>query len=130
MLSSIEQSSTLPSHRYFSIAGRSDRALAVSLCRVADRPDFLRRYDDATDPVDVLLSIPEAIIDGNAFDPEPNDGLVPVASSRHGRFLGCIPADHLDEMGQLFGDSPGLFTDFDHLRFYRDLVAWLRAQGL
>ncbi|MBX7190652.1 MAG: alpha/beta fold hydrolase [Sandaracinaceae bacterium] len=119
-----------PTVQYFSIAGRSDRALAASLCRVSDRPDFLRRYDDVTDPVDILLSVPEAIIDNDVLDPTPNDGLVPVESARRGRFLGCIPADHLDEIGQLLGDSPGLFNDFDHLAFYRDLVAFLRAQGL
>ncbi|GAB4116086.1 MAG: hypothetical protein OHK0013_49970 [Sandaracinaceae bacterium] len=119
-----------PGVRYFSIAGRTDRALAPSLCRVGDRPDFLRRYDDATDPVDPLLSISEAIVEGDALHPAPNDGLVPVASARRGRFLGCIPADHIDEVGHFFGDSPGIFTDFDHLRFYRDLVAFLRAQGL
>ncbi len=112
---------TLP---YFSIAGRSDRELASSTCRVSDRPEFLRRYDDATDPIEPLLAVSEAII-GDA-----NDGLVPVESSRRGRFLGCIPADHLDEIGHLFGDSPGLFTDFDHVVFYRDLVGWLREQGL
>jgi triacylglycerol lipase len=119
-----------PTVRYFSIAGRTDRALATSLCRVSDRPDFLRRYDTATDPVDPLLAIPEAIIDHDVLSPTPNDGLVPVASARRGRFLGCIPADHIDEVGHLFGDSPGLLTDFDHLVFYRELVAFLRSEGL
>jgi triacylglycerol lipase len=113
-----------PSVRYFSIAGRSDRVLAPELCRVPDRPEFLRRYDDVTDPVEPLLVVSEAII-GDA-----SDGLVPVASARRGRFLGCIPADHMDEIGHLFGDDPGLFNDFDHRRFYRDLVAFLRAEGL
>lgn len=119
-----------PSVQYFSIAGRSDRALAVTLCRVSDRPEFLRRYDSMTDPIDPLLVVPEAIIDGRLLDPTPNDGLVPVQSARHGRFLGCIPADHLDEIGHLFGDSPGLFNGFDHRVFYRDLVGWLRERGL
>jgi triacylglycerol lipase len=119
-----------PTVQYFSIAGRSDRTVGRSLCRPADRPDFLRRYDDVTDPLEPLLAIPGAIVSGDAFDPTPNDGLVSVPSARHGRFLGCIPADHLDEVGQLFGDSPGLFNDFDHRAFYRDLVAFLREQGL
>jgi triacylglycerol lipase len=60
----------------------------------------------------------------------PNDGLVRVADAQHGEFLGCIPADHLDEIGQLLGDDPGFANDFDHLVFYRELVAWLRAGGL
>lgn len=119
-----------PTVQYFSLAGRTDRMLATELCRVADRPDFLRRYDDTTDPVEPLLAISEAIVEGDALDPVPNDGLVPVESARHGRFLGCVPADHLDEIGQLFGDSPGAFNDFDHLQLYRDLVTFLREQGL
>ncbi len=113
-----------PSVRYYSIAGRSGRSLAAEFCRRGDRASFLRRYDSTTDPTDALLSVPQAILD------EPSDGLVPVSSARHGRFLGCIPADHLDEIGHLFGDSPGLLNDFDHLAFYRDLVAFLRDEGL
>jgi triacylglycerol lipase len=113
-----------PTVRYFSIAGRSNRALASDLCRVADRPDFLRRYDGTTDPIEPLLAISEAIVGG------ANDGLVPVESARRGRFLGCIPADHMDEIGHLFGDDPGAFNDFDHRRFYRELIAFLRAEGL
>ena len=70
------------------------------------------------------------ILDGGLGDPYPSDGLVRVIDSQHGRFLGCVPADHLDEIGQLLGDRPGLGNDFDHLVFYRDLVAWLRSQGL
>ncbi|MFN9811328.1 MAG: esterase/lipase family protein [Deltaproteobacteria bacterium] len=119
-----------PTVRYFSIAGRSDRTFASSLCRVSDRPDFLRRYDDTTDPIDPLLAVSEAILDRDALDRTPNDGLVSVESARHGRFLGCIPADHLDEVGHLLGDGPGLFNDFEHRRFYRELVAFLRDQGL
>jgi triacylglycerol lipase len=113
-----------PTVRYFSLAGRSDRVLAPELCRVPDRPEFLRHYDDVTDPVEPLLVVSEAII-GDA-----SDGLVPVASARRGRFLGCVPADHMDEIGHLFGDEPGLFNDFDHRRLYRDLVSFLRAEGL
>lgn len=109
--------------RYFSIAGRSGGSLAAATCRRGDRVTFLRRYDSTTDPIDPLLSVAHALID------EPSDGLVPVESARHGRFLGCIPADHLDEVGQLFGDSPGLLNGFDHLEFYREVVAYLRAQG-
>jgi hypothetical protein len=30
---------------------------------------------------------------------------------------GCVPADHLDEIGHLLGDHPGLGNDFDHVAF-------------
>jgi triacylglycerol lipase len=52
-----------------------------------------------------------------------------VRDARWGRFLGCVPADHFDEIGQLFGDGPGWGNDFDHLLFYAELIEWLRAQG-
>lgn len=51
-----------------------------------------------------------------------NDGLVSVESSRHGTFLGVVPADHLDEVGQIFGSTA---WGFDHRDFYRDLALFL-----
>ena len=54
----------------------------------------------------------------------PNDGLVPVDSAIWGEFLGCIPADHFDQIGQILG-----LSDFDHQRFYRQHVNLLKAYG-
>ena len=54
-----------------------------------------------------------------------NDGLVTVASARWGRFRGCIPADHLREVGQ----PAGLTGAFDHVAFFLDLAAFLQAEG-
>lgn len=62
---------------------------------------------------------------GTLFDPTPNDGLVTVASARWGTFLGCIPADHPDEIGHIL-DNGNFVSGFDHLRFYRRLVEHLR----
>jgi triacylglycerol lipase len=53
-----------------------------------------------------------------------------VVDARWGRFLGCVPADHLDEVGQLRGDSPGFGNDFDHRQLFVDLVRFLRAERL
>ncbi len=52
----------------------------------------------------------------------PNDGLVSVESAERGVLLGTMPADHLDEVGQLFGTT-GL--GFDHREFYLDLAAFV-----
>ena len=52
------------------------------------------------------------------------DGLVPVASARHGEFVQCLAADHLDQMGYASSLS------FDAPRFYVELVGSLRARGL
>lgn len=61
-----------------------------------------------------------------------NDGLVPVSSAKWGRWRGIIPSaewangvDHLDEVDQLFGMTPG----FDAPAFYVDVVSELKAMG-
>lgn len=58
----------------------------------------------------------------------PNDGLVSVQSAKWGEFKGCIPADHLDEVGQI-SDESDLDTGFDHIRFYRNLADDLAQRG-
>ena len=40
-----------------------------------------------------------------------------------------LPADHLDEIGHLFGDAPGTSNAFRHLVFWKDLVREVRARG-
>lgn len=117
-----------PGIPYWSIAGRSDRHLGGLDCMPDERVEVVSRWALETDPIDPLLSISESILQ-EGFSSLPNDGLVTARSSRWGTFLGCIPADHFDEMGQLLGDDPGFGNDFDHLAFYRDLVEWLRIQG-
>lgn len=117
-----------PGIPYYSITGRTDRHDGTPDCDVADQPLFVSRYRRTLDPVEPLLDIPEQIVDGGSAD-IANDGLVRVRDARWGRFLGCVPADHFDEIGQLFGDRPGTGNDFDYLAFYAELVEWLRAQG-
>lgn len=119
-----------PGIPYFSIAGRSDRADAADLCVFDANPTFLRRWNDERDPLDALLTVSGAIVGERLLNPVPNDGLVSVESAQYGTFLGCVPADHLDEIGHLFGDSPGLGNDFDHWTLYREIVRFLRARGL
>lgn len=115
---------------YYSIGGRSDRSDGGSDCDVpGGAPAFITRWDSQVDPLDPLFLVTEPLIDGGLFRNDPNDGLVRVDDSKHGTFLGCIPADHLDEIGHLLGDGGGIGNNFDHLRFYRELVAWLRVQG-
>lgn len=53
-----------------------------------------------------------------------NDGLVTVDSSRHGIFLGTVPADHLDEVGQLFGTTA---LGFSHKDFYSRLARFVTS---
>ncbi len=44
-----------------------------------------------------------------------NDGVVPVESAIWGEYRGTIPADHFDQVGQLFGATSAFF---DHKAFY------------
>lgn len=59
----------------------------------------------------------------------PNDGMVSVESAKWGEFRGCIPADHLDEVGQPKHDAADAQTGFDHVRFYRNLAYELADMG-
>ncbi len=84
-------------------------------------------HDGTYDHMDFLLWLTVPIVAGLSID--PNDGMSTVASSRWGEFQGCIPGDHLDEVGQL-GGEPDPDTGFDHLRFYRNIAYGLSARGL
>lgn len=117
-----------PTVAYYSLTGRTDLSLGFGGCEADDSPPFITRYARVIDTVDPLLDLSEQITDGG-LENAPNDGLVRATSARWGRFLGCVPADHLDEVGHLFGDRPGLTNDLDHLVLYADLVAFLRAEG-
>ncbi len=119
----------VPGIPYFSVAGRS--ALAGSdACPPAAQP-FMATWDSSRNPLGIEL-LPVAGILAAAELPETptQDGLVTVDSAQWGTFLGCIPADHLDEVCQIAGESPGLGNDFDCLAFWSDLEQFLRAQGL
>ena len=54
----------------------------------------------------------------------PNDGIVTVEACIWGRFLGCIAADHFDQVGQISG-----LSDFDFRDFYREHASFLANEG-
>lgn len=114
---------------YASIGGRTDLHLGGVACNPDEHVAFVDAWQGKLDTADPLLSLLETVLDGGLGDPYPNDGLVRVVDSKRGKFWGCLPADHLDEVGQLLGDSPGLGNAWDHKQFYADLVAELRKRG-
>lgn len=69
--------------------------------------------------------VPAAGFVAHGTELRPNDGMVTVESAKWGRFKGCIPADHLDEVGQPAHEGARLFGGFDHLDFYRRLASSL-----
>ncbi|MGM0558045.1 MAG: esterase/lipase family protein [Myxococcota bacterium] len=117
-----------PGILYASVAGRTANKLGEAACATEHAPPFIEAWNDVGDPVDPFLSVTETIV-SEASDEIPNDGLVRVDDAKWGMFLGCVPADHLDEVGQLIGDNPGAGNDWDYLSFYLDLVDWLRMRG-
>jgi triacylglycerol lipase len=123
-----EQITDQPGVLYASVAGRTANKLGELACAAPDAPDFIDEWRDVGDPVDPFLAVSETIV-SEADDEIPNDGLVRVEDAKWGLFLGCVPADHLDEVGQLVGDNPGAGNDWDYLKFYVDLVGWLRQRG-
>lgn len=118
----------VPGIPYWSIAGRTAGALATDECRTPDAPPWISKWDRTKDTTELLLKVPQVLISN--IHGLPNDGLVPIESAKWGTFLGCVPADHFDEIGQLFGDPAGFQNDWSHLEFYSDLVKFLRAHGL
>jgi triacylglycerol lipase len=83
---------------------------------------------DDMDPLFVAAGAYLSWSDGGTIDdPIPNDGLVTVESAKDGVFLGCIPADHLDEIGQLADFGSGLLSGFEHVELYRRIVAHVRT---
>lgn len=113
---------------YASIGGRSSlHALDPDCVGDLDVP-FVTATDEGVDPIDALFSLTALVLNGG-FKNYANDGLVGAKEAHWGEFWGCIPADHTDQVGQLFGDGPGLGNDWDYLQFYSDLVAYLRKRG-
>jgi pimeloyl-ACP methyl ester carboxylesterase len=92
-----------PRVSYYSVAGVT-RAVVFNVFR-----------DDLCDPLlwaGYLLLSPTGA----------NDGLVTVQSARHGTYLGQVPADHFDEVGQLLGTTA---LGFNHRTFYSRLARFV-----
>ncbi|MHB8420856.1 MAG: esterase/lipase family protein [Myxococcales bacterium] len=117
-----------PGVAYFSIAGRSNLAGAGGDCQ-ADEPGFISRWDAYADPTGPEFLFTGPYLAGNPLDPTPNDGLVDVASTKWGTFLGCVPADHFEEIGQILGQPAGPGNPFAYRDFYRELADWLARRG-
>lgn len=118
-----------PGIYYASITGRSSLSLGGQDCAPdVDLPWVWALHGDE-DPIDPLFALPATMLSGGLGGKIPNDGLVRVEDAKWGEFWGCMPADHMDEVGQLVGDNPGLGNDFSHLEMYSSIVKLLRSKG-
>jgi len=119
----------VPGMPYYSIAGRSNLAHAGDCAPAA--ANFMATWDGSVDPLGAELLPVGAILGLATLGNTPtNDGLVTVDSASWGTFLGCVPADHLDEVCQIAGQSPGLGNDFACLELWTGLEHYLRAHDL
>jgi triacylglycerol lipase len=61
---------------------------------------------------------------------QPNDGLITVESAKWGDFRGCIPADHMEQLGQRNLPDANVQNGLDIARFYANVAADLAERGL
>lgn len=105
----------------FSIAGVTGADLEACDAGAWGRPRFWDAPDFRVIPTWMLIRQ-----DPNA--PRASDGVVPVDSARWATFLGCIPADHFDQMGQgaevFASEDAGVL---DHLAFFGAFAQRLKA---
>jgi triacylglycerol lipase len=117
-----------PGVAYYSIAGRS--ALAGASSCPSGVGGFMSNWDGDVDPLKLELVGTAGVLSLAALPDTPvQDGLVTVESATWGHFLGCIPADHLDQVCQVAGQSPGFGNGFDCQEFWSDLEQYLTSQG-
>jgi triacylglycerol lipase len=114
-----------PQVQYFSYAGRSNDSDGTGDCDgswIANDPSKI-------DHIDPLLKLTGSYLSDHGNYGGVNDGIVTVRSARWGLFMGCFPADHFDEIGQINKTAPNPESGFDHKALYRDIVARIRARG-
>ena len=112
-----------------------DRAL-LAACAASDDEDGLALFSGDHDYLHVSLA-PLALITGATeddagevgTDEAPNDGLVTVESARWGKFRGCLPADHMEQLGQRNLPDVNVRTGLDVAWFYAAIAADLAARG-
>jgi triacylglycerol lipase len=112
---------------YASIAGRSMLRLNGNDCDPDIVTPLVSGWGSTLDPINGLLGVMGLICQGT--DNAINDGLVRARDAKWGEYWGCLPADHLDEIGQLLGQDPGLGNNWKYLDFYTQLIAYMRQRG-
>ena len=114
---------------YASISGRSRLSLGGQDCAADVNLPWVFALNGDKDTIDPLFSVFGIILAGGVGGDIPNDGLVRAKDARRGQFWGCMPADHMDEVGQLMGDDPGIGNGFDHGEMFSQIVRELRSRG-
>lgn len=101
-----------------------------ALCQ-ADEHDGLEHWRGIHDHMALpLVPGAELVGTGAAGEPfVPNDGLCSVVSARWGYFRGCVPADHMEQLGQRNLPDVNVRTGFDIAWFYSGVATELAGYG-
>ncbi|MBL8952183.1 MAG: hypothetical protein JNK82_15480 [Myxococcaceae bacterium] len=102
---------------------------AAELCRADDVSDATRSTGGRDDMALTLVPF-DAVVSTKDGARLPHDGLVSVDSARWGVFRGCVPADHMEQLGQRNLPDVNVTTGVDIARFYTELAADLALKGL
>ncbi len=115
--------------RPFGKASPTHDAALRALCRVSEEDDGLSDFR-AHDYMALALTPFTELAGRNDTDGiEPNDGLTSLSSARWGEFRGCIPADHMEQLGAQNLPDVNVRTGFDVARFYSNVAADLAERG-
>lgn len=112
--------------RPFGEATREHDETLVRLCQPDQGPGLVLPL--VHDHMALTLVPFDQVVAGQDVVPAPHDGLTPVASARWGRFRGCVPMDHMEQLGQRNLPDVNVRTGYDVARFYAEIAADL-AQG-
>jgi triacylglycerol lipase len=112
---------------YASIGGRSVLRSNDEDCTGDVAQPFITSWYGDVDPLNPLFAAFVPILAGD--QDYINDGLVRAKDAQWGQFWGCLPADHVDEIGQILGEGPGVGNDWKYLDFYAQVIAYMRSQG-
>lgn len=115
----------MPGHiPLFSVAGYSDLFYPPPVCRRGLWPSTRRR--DLMQPALLLLSM--AASGGDPERPVAHDGVVATESAAVGTLLGCVPADHMQQVGWWPSPLPDPVSGYDRFalfdRIIDNLMSW------
>jgi triacylglycerol lipase len=104
-------------------------ARAAAEC-TPDEPSNAVASSHAVDAMTLVLAPFDQVVGTEGDVLQPHDGLVTVASAKWGNFRGCIPADHMEQLGQRNLPDVNVLTGVDVASFYAAVAADLAGRGL
>ncbi|MFT3836041.1 MAG: hypothetical protein QM723_03465 [Myxococcaceae bacterium] len=104
-------------------------ARATAECQ-PDEPSAATTSAHAVDAMSLVLAPFDQVVGTEGDVLQPHDGLVTVTSAKWGNFRGCVPADHMEQLGQRNLPDVNVLTGVDVARFYAAVAADLAGRGL